>query len=539
MGWKSYQESVRKSLSPTPPPSAIEKVADSAMEKSALLRKFMFEDDADQKSRPPADSSGVLSLEKSIGSPPTKRSLTSEVRWAKQGAGRSVPRQSKGDELSPEVLLLMYKMNPAVRIAVDTIVDIVSSTKWTISPINVNKTISESMQKDIDRVKMFFTRPNSSDSFRRLMRKWVKDLVLYDAGVFEKGRDESTGDFTDLYVAWGGTISINCWPNGVTKEYFQVIQGTSTTRVTWDPQDMIYSMLYPSSDRVYGISKLETLHNTITAYLFAEQRNISFFENDARPSGIVNLGPGISEHQLQRFRDYWLAEHQGTPHKILVTGGAAAETKWVPISQSAKDMDFMNYLNWIFKLILVTLGISPSQVGWSEGGERVSSSAAALQSQAFRVRTIFPILQELQFVLTEQIIRDEFQIDDLMFKFVEESSLQEKLQKATYFRTMLESKQMTVDEVRKEEGRGPYTEEEKKELLTPTYPQPPMPLGGAPGMPGMPPGMPGAPGEPGGAPGTPGEEGKQPATKEDLKKAFDDLKETLEDVTGTDLTGLR
>ncbi len=529
MGWKSYQESVRKSLSPVPEQSPIEKAADKVLDRSEVLRKFMFEDPTDPK--PNTNSPGlILPLEKSIGSPPTKRSLTSEIRWAKQGTGKSVPRQSKGDEQSPEVLMLMYKMNPAVRIAVDAIVDIVSSTKWNISPINTKKAITEGMQKEIDRLKLFFNRPNATESFRRLLRKWTKDLILYDAGVFEKGRDEA-GNLVDLHVAWGGTISISCWPTGVIKEYFQVIQGTSTTMVTWDPQDMIYSMLYPSSDRVYGMSKLETLHNTVTAYLFSEQRNISFFENDARPSGIVNLGPGISEHQLQRFRDYWLAEHQGTPHKILVTGGASAETKWVPISQSAKDMDFMNYLNWIFKLILVTLGISPSQVGWTEGGERVSSSAAALQAQAFRIRTIFPILQELQYVLTEQVIRDEFQVDDLMFKFVEESSLQEKLQKATYYRTMLESKQMTVDEVRKEEGQNPYTEADKKELLTPTYPQPPMP---PPGMPMS--GMPGVPGMP--PPGSP-EEAKQPATKEDLKKAFDDLKTTLEDVTGTDLTGLQ
>lgn len=511
MGLKSYYSAVQKALSPSAPARNLET-------SNEALRSFLLSD---------GDSSGI---EKS------KKSQTREVVLSRR-AGRGLPRQTMGDELSPEILMMMYKMNPAVRTAIDTIVDIVSATKWDIVPINPKQKITPGLESEINRLKTFFTYPNfANEPFRRMLRKWTKDLMLYDAGVFEKGRDPETGSLSELHVAWGGTISIDADPNGIVTEYFQVIPGATQNLVRWAPDELTYSVLYPSSDRVYGMPKLETLHNTITAFLFAEKRNINFFENDARPSGIVNLGQGISEHQLDRFRSYWLAENQGSAHRVMFVGGASSDTKWVPISVNAKDMEMMQYLNWIFKVILMVFGIAPSQVGWTESSSgRTPASAAVLQSAAFKIRVILPILHELSYTLTEDIIRREFNNSELMFKFQEQPTLQERLQKATLNRTLLESKQRTVDEIRQEDGLQPYTEDQKKSLLTPMF--------GVPTQPAAPAALPGASGAPG-APAIPGAPSPAPEaapdlreyiTKDDLRTAFDDLKKNLEIISGVDL----
>lgn len=526
MGLKSYFNSVQKELNPPATRENIQKAL-----KTDALKAFLLGEDESEPQK--IDKTLRLELEKS------KKSQTREIIYSKR-SGRGIPRQALGDELSPEVLLMMYRMNPAVRTAIDTITDIVSSTKWDVTPINKKKNITRGLQSEINRIKRFFTYPNfSREPFRRMLRKWTKDLLLYDAGVFEKGRDPDTGKLVEMHVAWGGTISIDADSNGMVNQYFQVIPGASQQLVTWEPKDLMYTMIHPSSDRVYGMSKLETLHNTVTSFLFAEKRNISFFENDARPSGLINLGPGISEHQLDRFRSYWLSENQGTPHKVMVVGGASSETKWVPISVNAKDMDMMNYLNWIFKVIFLVFGIAPSQVGWESGtaAARTPASAAILQSAAFKIRVILPILHELSYAFTEEIIREEFNNDELMFKFQEQPTLQEKLQKATLNRTLLESKQRTVGEIRQEDDLQPYSADQKKDLLTPNYGMP------DPNQPGAAASLPPAGGAPGAAP-APAAPGAAPApaapqnnvvTKEDLNFVFTQLKEAVEGAIGQDL----
>jgi HK97 family phage portal protein len=287
----------------------------------------------------------------------------------------------------------------------------------------------------------------------------MKDLLLLDAGVLEKvpyeGEDEDHRGIAELYAMDGGNIRIDADKHGEIKQYWQVLEEEGVDPIPFEKDKIIYVMNNPRTDSLYGLSPLETLHNSVTAFLYGESYNIKYFENDARPSGIVDLGMSVAERELDRFREYWRAEHQQKPHRIMVVGGGGSGVKWVPISTTPKDMEMMNYLNWLMKIILMVFGVSPAEVGWTEDVSRAPAAGAMLQSLAFKNRAIYPIMGTIGHYLTESIINQEFGFEELQFEFIEETSIPDKIQKAQFYQYAIMGKWMTVNEIRKAEGMEP------------------------------------------------------------------------------------
>jgi phage portal protein BeeE len=213
------------------------------------------------------------------------------------------------------------------------------------------------------------------------------------------------------------------------------------------------------------MSPLETLHNIVTAFLYGESYNLKYFENSSTPRGVLDLGPNITEDQLDRFRTYWQSETVQQPHRTFVVGGASSGAKWTPIAITPKDMEFTNYMNWLMKIILAVFGVTPSEVGWTEEVRGAPATGQLLQSTAFRNKAIYPMMDKISYYLTRDIVWSEFGYDDLKFEFIEEQSLQEKMQKAQYDNMRLMSKIVTVNEIRKEEGLDPI-EEPSEEMFS-------------------------------------------------------------------------
>jgi hypothetical protein len=106
----------------------------------------------------------------------------------------------------------------------------------------------------------------------------------------------------------------------------------------------------------------------------------------------------------------------------------------------------------------MVFGVTPSKVGWTEEVRGAPATGQLLQSQAFKERAIFPIMEKIAWFLTEEIVHAEFGATELKFEFVEEFSLQDKLLKAQIHQYETMGQWKTVEEVRKEEGLETNTE---------------------------------------------------------------------------------
>lgn len=362
--------------------------------------------------------------------------------------------------LSNQILRKMYERNVVVRAAIDTIINEVVSAKYAIKPVDVDtKLEGEKLKDQKDRIKKiedFLRHPNENrESFRIFLEKVLFDLLLYDAGVIEKVKS-SSGKLQEIYAVAGDTVRIKIDKFGKLLGYYQVIENSKEEPKFFDKNQLIYMIMNPRSHTPYGFPVLNTLETMVTAFLYGESYNVKYFENNATPRGILELG-NINEAQLDRFREYWRQENLQQPHRVMVVSNPqAAEgkqgVKWIPLAMSSKDMELMQYMNWLMKMILMAFGVTPSEVGFADEIKGAPMTGQVLQSQAFKNKTIFPMMDRIASFLTEEIIVSEFKSPDLEFTFEEEKSIQEEMQSAQRDMILIQSGIKTVEEIRKERG---------------------------------------------------------------------------------------
>ncbi len=500
MAFKSFNSKVSELLTPAGVQTS---PLMSSIEKSA----FIF------------SSSDSLSYENEI-----EKSQRAFIPGFKKGEKRGQPKGFVDRLLPTQTLRRMYHYNPVVFSAINAIINIVVSAKWDIVTKDKEQKLTAGQKTKVKEIKDFLYVPNKNkESLRIIFEKVLKDVFILGCGAIEKGRSDADGKtLCEIFAIDAATIKIDADEHGRIKGYFQEIQGEGVPPVEFDSKDLIYLIQNPRSESLYGVSILEILHQTITAYLYAESNNIKYFENSSTPRGILDLGVHIQEHQLDRFRSFWQAENVQQPHRTMVVGGSTSGIKWVPVAMNPKDMDLMNYLNWLMKIILMAFSVSPTEAGWTEDISRAPATGQLIQSDAFKNKAIYPLMDKMAFYLTQELVLMEFGAEDLMFEFIQESSLAEKEQKARIHQLLISSQLRTADELRKEDNLDPM----------PPQAQPAMP-----GMPsgvqagGMPPGTPGAPptGAPAGAEIPPAgvPEGAPPTADMDMNTASSEVQQAF------------
>jgi len=364
-------------------------------------------------------------------------------------------------KLPSTLLRRMYERNVVVRAAVDTIINEVVSANYEIVPIDPEEKLDGAKKEDQNKRKKqiedFFNHPNeNSESFRVVLEKMMWDLLVFDAGVLEKVKSVGGDKLAEIYAVPGDTIRIKVDEHGKILGYWQVIDNKSIKPRFFDKDELIYILMNPRSHTPYGFSPLQTLENIVAAFIYSEHYNVKYFENNATPRGILELG-AINEAQLDRFKEYWQQEHLQQPHRVMVLSNPHAHegkggVKWIPLAMSSKDMELMNYLNWLMKMILMVYGVTPSEVGFADELRGAPALGQVLQSQAFKNKAIYPMMDRISRSLTEEIISEEFESNDLKFEFVEEKGVQEELQKAQLDALLVQTQIKTVDEIRKERG---------------------------------------------------------------------------------------
>lgn len=376
----------------------------------------------------------------------------------------------EGRTLRPGTLRKMYYYNPIVKIAVDTIINTVCSAPYKITVAEKDAKQTKEHDAQIKEINTFFKSVNTNrESFRTILEMVVRDLVVLDGGAIEKVREN--GKLKEIWAVDSASILPVTDVHRRLKGYQQLVNQQVVT--TYKPNDLIYMMMNPRTESLFGISPLECLYRSVTAFIYAESYNLKYFENNHVPKGILDLGPNIPEDQLDRFKNFWEAETSGKPHRIMVLGGPIAQgadnrgVQWIPLQINSKDMELLEYLKWLERLILAVFGVSPSEVGFTESVSGAPATGQLLQSSAFRNKAIYPMLDRIANYFTQEIIYEEFKAYDLKFEFIEEVTLDEKMKKAQLHQIEIGSGVKTVNEIRKEEGLKPLEKDEQGNVIEP------------------------------------------------------------------------
>lgn len=303
----------------------------------------------------------------------------------------------------------------------------------------------------------------SRDSFVTFLKKVVRDTYIYDQVNFEKVFD-SDGNFLRFTMVDPATIYFATDKDGKIPDsgvrYVQVIDSRVVAEFT--SKEMAFAVRNPRSDIYsagYGYSELEVGLKTIVAHENTERFNDRFFSHGGTTRGVllIKTEQNQSHRALDMFKREWKNSLSGINGSWQIPVITAEDAKYVNMTQSARDMEFKSWLDYLINLLSALYGIDPSEINFpnrgggasgSSGGSTLNEGNSAEKLRASQNKGLLPLLKFLEDTINTNIV-NEFS-DKYHFQFTggditaEMSKIQVVAEKASIA--------MTIDEARKELG---------------------------------------------------------------------------------------
>lgn len=263
----------------------------------------------------------------------------------------------------------------------------------------------------------------SRDSFRQLMKKWVRDLLTYDQvnaeKVFSKRENSkllsfNAVDASTIYHAIDPDTHET--PKGENApRYVQVLDdGTIASKFT--KHEMMFEVMNPRTDiysSKYGLSPLHVAMNHVGYHKMTEEFNSKYFSQGGTTMGLLHIKTGAqtTTRALEDFRREWQSRFSGTNGSWKIPVITADDVKYVNMNQSSRDMEFEKWLNYLINVLCANFGIDPSEINFPNRGGATGSKGNSLQeaskketNKLSKDKGLSPILTFLEDVLNRNVL---------------------------------------------------------------------------------------------------------------------------------------
>ncbi len=373
----------------------------------------------------------------------------------------------KPSSISFQTLRLMsYKCIP-VRAIINTRREQVPDVAWGIRLKNAEGKPTASEQERIDYITKLLEYPvNTSNrriSWTDFIKAFVEDGLALDAATFEVVRNRK-GMIKELWNCDGATIRPNMNEYGEydsQEAYIQEISGIKSAAFTYN--ELAYCVANPRSDIYsygYGYSSLEALIEMVTAILFVDKYNRSYFSDNSIPQGVLSLVGDIDPQDLEMWRRYWTAEVKGIDNfwkMPIVNVPDESYMKWQKFKDSNSDMQYNIYYDWLIRLVCAVYQTDPSEINVhgqpGVGGLGQQGGAATVAKVEYsKSKGLRSILRHIKESINTHVIMPMW--DDLTFMWtgIEAESRPEKIELRT---KEINSGYKTINEFRKEDHLEP------------------------------------------------------------------------------------
>jgi len=355
---------------------------------------------------------------------------------------------AKPSRVTFAMLRQISKVDALTRICITAIKKSVSQSKWRIVP-EEGVELTPELKKRIDIfTTLFRTQNDNNENMRLLLDRTLEDLLALDAAVIEKVYDPE-GNLVGLNSVDGATIRpvYNIYGNLGDPAYKQYINNDVVANFQKD--ELLYIMQNPQNDVYnfgYGLSPIESILLMVQASLQADLHNAKAFSEDNIPPGILDLGD-ISETEVSKFKAVWDATVLKNTHKLKMVGSPEG-IKYIPFQNNNKDMQYVEYTDWLSRMKLAAFGLSSIDANILQDVNRSTAESQEAISNSRGVRSIKCLFEEF---FTREILNSGEE-SYLKFIFEEAVSLEDKKKQAEIDKINIESGVITPDEIRDREG---------------------------------------------------------------------------------------
>lgn len=365
----------------------------------------------------------------------------------------------KPTNISFSLLRQVAKHDAIIRICINAIKKSVSQSKWDVV-LKEGEKMTPEIKSQIDYLKKLFLLQNkNNENMRILLDRVIEDLLVLDAGVIEKVRNIN-GQIVGLNSVDGATIRprYNAWgefdPDAA---YVQVVNEKEVA--TFKQEEMIYMMANPQNEIAlfgYGMSPIESILLTVQASLNADMFNARAFSDDNVPPGMVDLGD-MSEEQAQQFIRIWDNTVISDTKRIKFVWGSKEPIKYTAFQKNNKDMQFIEYIDWLSRLKLATYGLTPMDANITHDVNRSTANAERDISNSRGVHSTKRLFEEY---FNREIVAT-MGFDAIEFKFAGSENISESKTRAEIDKIYVECGVLSPEEIRIREGFS--SEEEQLE----------------------------------------------------------------------------
>lgn len=339
---------------------------------------------------------------------------------------------------------------------------------FTVKHIDKDHQASKSEQESIKNLNRFFSNcgwefnPRERkrlrrDSFSGFIAKAVRDSLVMDSCAIETEmkRDRKQG-IDGMTIVDGATIRLTPESGYRGDEdifALQVVLGAVKTAYTND--DLIYEPRNPRSDIMvggYGLGETELLVRVVTGFLNAMTHNITGFDKNAIPKGVLHLSGDYTQDDLTAFRRYWNSMVKGVNSQwsvpVLVSKDQESKASFEKFGVDYDEMAFSKWMTFLASLICAIYGMSPSEINFDSfsggGSSALSGSDTAEKLADSKDKGMRPLLSYFENVLTDYVACDFS--DKYVFRWtgLDEEDQVEKNKRAGLV--------LTVNEMRAQEG---------------------------------------------------------------------------------------
>ena len=349
-----------------------------------------------------------------------------------------------------------------VRAAINIRKSQVAGAEWDIAPVDPDIKVDVGLQREI-KDRLMLANPKDEE-FGTFIEKVTEDILVLDAGAIEI-ESMARGEPLFLHSVDGGTIRVNAlWDGTNPDEARYYWYPDNFVRAQWTNDEFIYIMETPRTNSVVGLSKLETLKMSIDSELEGHAFNARQVKN-AAPDGLLHLGKGAKQENIDAFRAFWQAE-QGRG-QLAITGGTEAPG-FIKFQDSNRDAQFMEWQIYLVRKIAAVMGLNAMDLGF---GHDINRSTSEVVDQQGEDRGIRPLMGRIKGRITKGYVQHPAfggQDNNLAFKWTK-LNLKESLARAKV--NQLRTAGMpsaSVNQIRKENGDEPWGPEfDQPMMVTP------------------------------------------------------------------------
>jgi hypothetical protein len=298
-------------------------------------------------------------------------------------------------------------------------------------------------------------------TFESFIRAIIRDSLIYDQCCFEIVRNKK-----GKVVAFQPVDSSTIRRTKITKDereagrrdyenyaYVQVVNNKIVAQ--FKQEDLCFGVRRPRTSlksRKYGFPELEELITTLSDIRSAEIYNSANFSNGINANGIIAIKSKMDPKLFRSFRREFYQMLTGVNNAkrtplIQLDPDTNEDVRSINLSQSNKEMEYNNWINYLIKVLCSVYQMDPAEIGFVFGSE--GQSSALIQSDPSariimgKEKGLRPLVRSLGSWINKYII---YQIDPtLELEFIGLESVPTKMRVELEEHRM---KYMTINEIR-------------------------------------------------------------------------------------------